>query len=236
MEKKTSGYFAEKFEKLAWIYDCAISFWTFFLGGERRVRGEVIRHAGIREGDRVLDVGCGTGTASFLMAEQAGPEGEVVGIDLAERMIAIARKKLAKSGLGNISFRQANAEDLPFPDSSFDRVTFFAVLHEMNHEGRINALKETCRVLRPGGRVLINDLDAPEKGLGRLLMKLLLLVEGKTASEMLRRGLDAEIGEAAGECLRVVRKRKMLSGLVQVLVLENVAESSSFIGDPPEDL
>ena len=220
MEKKTSGYYADKFEKLAWVYDCAVSFWTFFFGGERKVRGELIRHAGVREGERVLDVGCGTGTASFLMAEQAGPEGEVAGIDLSGRMIAIARKKLAKSGLGNISFHHANAEDIPFPDSYFDKVTFFAVLHEMNHEGRINALKETCRVLRPGGRVLICDLDVPEKSLGRLLMGLLLLAEGKTARDMLRRGLAAEMGEAAGECLRVVQKRKMLSGLVQVLVLE----------------
>ena len=220
--RKVSGYNNDKFDRIAWFYDLGLAISSFFFGGERRIRERALKHAGLREGERVLDVGCGTGNAAFLIACRVGLNGEVVGIDLSEKMLEKGRRKLAKTGARNVTFFRANAEDLPFPDKSFDKVTFFAVLHEMNHEGRLNTLKKVCRVLKPGGRVLISDLGVPERVMGKLLMKAVLLVEGETAKEMVRRGLDAEVREAAGESLRVVERKSVFFGLGEILLLEKV--------------
>ena len=220
MERKTSGYYNDKFDRIACFYDLGLALSSAFFGGERRIRERLLKHAGLGEGERVLDVGCGTGTASFLMAEQVGVNGEVVGIDLSEKMLERGRRKQENIEVRNVTFLRANAEDIPFPDDSFDKVTFFAVLHEMNHDGRINALKEVCRVLKPGGRVLISDLGVPETRMGRFLMKAVLLVEGETAKEMLRRGLDAEVREAAGDGLRVVYGKSVFLGMGKLLLLE----------------
>lgn len=222
MAKKTSDYYDDKFERMARYYDLGLALSSFFFGGERRIRERALKHAGLREGERVLDVGCGTGTAAFLMAEHVGLNGEVIGIDLSEKMLERGKRKLAKAEMRNVTFLRANAEDIPFPDESFDKVTFFAVLHEMNHEGRVNASKEVCRVLKPGGRVLISDLGVPETWMGRLLMKAVLLVEGETAKEMVRRGLDAEVREAVGKGLRVVERKSVFLGLGEILLLEKV--------------
>ncbi len=73
-------------------------------------------------GARVLDVGCGTGASALAAARQVGPTGEVIGIDLAERPLEIARQKAASRNLGNVEFRVADMERLSYPDQHFDAV------------------------------------------------------------------------------------------------------------------
>jgi ubiquinone/menaquinone biosynthesis C-methylase UbiE len=101
-------------------------------------------------GERVLDVACGTGLVSFMIADAVGPEGSVVGTDISGRMVEGAREIAADRGAGNTTFECADAEALPFADASFDVVV--CGLGLMYVPDPTLALSEMRRVLKPGGR------------------------------------------------------------------------------------
>ena len=106
----------------------------------------VVDAAGVKSGQRVLDVACGTGVLSRTAAERVGETGSVTGLDINEGMLAVARQKAPQ-----INWRQGNAEDLPFDDNSFDAVVSQFGL--MFFEDRPAAIREMMRVLRPGKRM-----------------------------------------------------------------------------------
>ncbi len=109
----------------------------------------------IDEGDTVLDIGCGAGVDTLITASMVGPTGRVVGIDLISEMLEHARENLRKTSLNNVSFQQVSAEDIPFPDASFDVVISNGVFNLI--PDKVKALKEVLRVLRPLGRFMIAD-------------------------------------------------------------------------------
>jgi ubiquinone/menaquinone biosynthesis C-methylase UbiE len=102
----------------------------------------------------VLDLGCGTGTATRAIAKRL-PAAHITGIDLSPYMVFAAQLK-AKS-LPNISFIQANAEQLPFEDNSFDVVTASLLFHETPLDAALNIMKEARRVLKPNGKFVVFD-------------------------------------------------------------------------------
>ena len=106
-------------------------------------------------GDRVLDAGCGPGFYVSEILERVGGEGSVVGIDASEAMLALAAKRC--EGHDNVSFEQGDVTELPVADSDFDRALSVQVLEYVADIPA--ALAELHRVLRPGGRVLIWDVD-----------------------------------------------------------------------------
>jgi arsenite methyltransferase len=114
--------------------------------GHRPLGEQAIELMGISSSAQVLDVGCGSGWATRLMAEKAR-DGRVVGIDIADEMITVARETSAQ--LSNVEFRVASAEALPFGDGEFTRA--FSMESLYYYADVLQALKEIKRVLEPGG-------------------------------------------------------------------------------------
>lgn len=129
-----------------------------------RFRQETIRQAELRPGERVLDVGCGTGVLTMLAAEAVGTSGKAMGIDPAPKMILRARKN-ASAERSSAEFRLAVIEDLPFEDNSFDCVLSSLMLHHLPPDLKPLGLGEVKRVLRPGGRLVLVDIGRPESWL-----------------------------------------------------------------------
>jgi ubiquinone/menaquinone biosynthesis C-methylase UbiE len=121
---------------------------------ERRRR--LVREAlAVEAGHRVLDVGCGPGFYAAELLADVGANGAVVGVDTSEAMLAAAARRC--EGLGNASFQAGSVTSLPLGDRSFDRVLCVQVLE---HVADVRAaLSELHRVTRPGGRVLVWDVD-----------------------------------------------------------------------------
>jgi len=104
----------------------------------------------LRPSDRVLDLGCGTGWASRRMARMV-PQGEVVGIDVADEMLR--RAEQASSGFRNVRYLWGSAERIPVPDNAFDQVLSVESFYYYADQGK--ALDELRRVIAPGGRLFI---------------------------------------------------------------------------------
>ena len=132
--------------------------WLRHLGRERAFRKDVLRLAELACGDSVLDAGCGTGTLAILAKEQVGSPGSVYGIDASAEMIERAAAKARKRRV-DVTFEQAAAEALPFPNARFDVVLSTIMLHHLPGTVRRLAVAEIRRVLKPGGRVLIVDFQ-----------------------------------------------------------------------------
>src|SRR5262245_61596680 len=110
----------------------------------------------LREGERVVDVGCGAGIDSLIAARMVGPSGEVGGVDMTPQMLARAKESGARAGLTNLRFHESFAESLPVPDAWADVVISNGVLNLF--PDKLGALQEMARVLKPGGRLQIGDI------------------------------------------------------------------------------
>ncbi len=106
---------------------------------------------------RVLDVGCGPGVSTFILAELLGDRASLVGVDLAARMVERAERhhRTNYPHLSNLSFRRADATKLPFDDGAFDLVTGHSFLYLIPEKARV--LEEVLRVLRPGGKLVLME-------------------------------------------------------------------------------
>ena len=109
--------------------------------------------AGLRGGERVLDVACGTGLVSFAAARAVDPAGDVLGVDLSGGMVDAARERGLQRDVSNATFVRMDAEALALPDASFDVV--LCALGLMYVPDPEQALREMRRVLRPGGRLVV---------------------------------------------------------------------------------
>ena len=141
-------------KKAATTYNAASDFYDHpantFWGRYGRRTVERLRLA---PGERVLDVCCGSGASAIPAAETVGAAGSVVGVDLAENLLELARSKARQRGLTNIEFRSGDMTQLPFDEGSFDvAVCVFGIFFVPDMEAALRGLK---RVVRSGGRVAI---------------------------------------------------------------------------------
>jgi len=120
----------------------------------------LVADARLRFGMRVLDLGSGTGYPALLGAQTVGPSGSVIGLDLAEQMLAVARRKATALGLANVTFRTGDVTALPFEANLFDAVTSRFCLMFLPEIPK--AAAEIARVLKPGGWVAAAVWSAPD--------------------------------------------------------------------------
>jgi len=148
----------EVFDSVADKYDVMNDLMS---GGVHRLwKRYTVSQTGLRPGHRALDVAGGTGDLAAGMAVQVGDEGLVVLSDINASMLDVGRDRLLDRGLvRNVQFALANAERLPFPDGTFDCVTIGFGLRNVTHKEA--ALESMCRVLRPGGRLLVLEFSKP---------------------------------------------------------------------------
>jgi arsenite methyltransferase len=109
----------------------------------------------IREGEAVLDIGCGAGVDTIFAAMMVGPTGRALGVDMTPAMLVRARESVQVMALENVSFEEASAENLPFEDGSFDVIISNGVFNLVANKHR--ALAEAFRVLKPAGRFMVAD-------------------------------------------------------------------------------
>jgi demethylmenaquinone methyltransferase / 2-methoxy-6-polyprenyl-1,4-benzoquinol methylase len=129
-------------------------------GAHRVWKRFTLSQTGLRPGQRALDVAGGTGDIAAGMAQQVGPTGLVVLSDINAAMLSVGRDALTDRGIvANVRYSLANAERLPFPDSSFDCVTIGFGLRNVTDKPA--ALRSMARVLKPGGQLMILEFSRP---------------------------------------------------------------------------
>jgi demethylmenaquinone methyltransferase/2-methoxy-6-polyprenyl-1,4-benzoquinol methylase len=126
------------------------------MGMHRVWKKYTVMVADVRPGHRVLDIAGGTGDLALAFAKRVGPTGEVVHTDINEAMLRTGRDRLLDLGVV-LPTVVCDAESLPFPDQHFDRVSVAFGLRNMTHKDR--ALREMCRVLKPGGKLLVLEFS-----------------------------------------------------------------------------
>jgi demethylmenaquinone methyltransferase / 2-methoxy-6-polyprenyl-1,4-benzoquinol methylase len=150
------------FNRSAAHYDRACGIMSF--GSGQRYRREALLRAGLKPGMNVLDVGTGTGLLAREIVHLLGASGRVVGLDPATRMMAAGRDRT------HIDFVQGVGERLPFTDNQFDFVTMgYALRHVPDLD---QAFEEYCRVLKPGGGLLLLEITRPLSSIGRVAARL----------------------------------------------------------------
>jgi len=157
-ESEKVGRVAGVFHSVAAQYDLMNDLMSF---GVHRVWKQItIETSGVRPGASVLDLAGGTGDLAAAFAKRVGEDGQVVLADINEAMLSVGRDKLADHGNYNqIRWVQADAENLPFEDKTFDCVTIAFGLRNVTRKER--ALESIYRVLKPGGRLLVLEFSKP---------------------------------------------------------------------------
>jgi ubiquinone/menaquinone biosynthesis C-methylase UbiE len=172
----------------------------------------LVGDARLRPGMKVLDLGSGTGYPALLAAQTVGSFGKVIGLDLAEQMVAAAERKAKRLGLTNVTFRQGDVTRLPFEDGSFDAVTSRFCLMFLPDVPA--AVSEIVRVLKPGGWLAAAVWSAPDKNPSISL-----------SMEAIRKVVDLPPPDPTAPGIFRLAKPGDLSGIVERAGFSDVSES-----------
>jgi len=150
---------ARVFHSVAGRYDLMND--VMSVGTHRLMKKIAVEMTAVRRGHQVLDLAAGTGDLAALMSPIVGPEGCVVLCDINQSMLEQGRERLLNDGMvGNLEYVQADAENLPYPDNTFDRITISFGLRNVTRKEE--ALKSMLRVLKPKGRLIVLEFSRPE--------------------------------------------------------------------------
>lgn len=208
---------AEVFHSVAAKYDIMNDLMS---GGIHRLwKRHTISQSGVRAGQKVLDIAGGTGDLTAKFSRLVGQSGQVVLADINDSMLKVGRDKLANLGVvGNVQYVQANAEELPFPDNTFDCITIAFGLRNVTDKSK--ALASMQRVLKPGGRLLVLEFSKPETECVSQIYDQysfrLLPFMGKVIAN------DAESYRYLAESIRMHPDQETLKGMMQEVGFERV--------------
>ncbi|WP_313950592.1 class I SAM-dependent methyltransferase [Accumulibacter sp.] len=161
-EEERRGFLRGLFDRTAADYDRVERLLAF--GSGPWYRGQALRRAGLAKGMRVLDVGTGTGLVACEAVRLVGDATLVTGVDPSSGMLANARVPTG------VTLLEGSAESIPLPNASID---FLSMGYALRHIGDLSAaFEEFYRVLRPGGRICLLEITAPERAFGRSLLRL----------------------------------------------------------------
>jgi len=181
---------ALKYDWLTRIYDPVLQLTM----PERKFKSALINQMKIQHGDKVLDFGCGSLTLS-IMAAQKHTDAEFHGVDIDEKILSIAKKKLEGAGL-TIQTKLYDGGRLPYPDNYFDKVMSSLVFHHLTLRQKYGALDEIMRVLKPSGAVNIADFAKPANVLQRTGFYAVQLLDGfETTQDSVKNVLPNAIRE-----------------------------------------
>ena len=192
LEPKSDFRLALGFNWLTPFYDPLI---RLFLH-EQSWKTALINQAVISGNQKILDVGCGTGTLVLSIKSQF-PSANIYGIDGDTKILAIAQQKADRQGI-NVSFDYGLSTALPYPESTFDRVLCSLMLHHLTYEQKLQTAREVCRVLKPGGEFHIADWGKSQNTLMRFMFVSVQLLDGfETTADNVQGNLP-QIFEEAG--------------------------------------
>lgn len=205
---------AEKAAKVAGVFHSVASRYDVMndlmsVGLHRVWKAFTIARAGVRPGMKILDIAGGTGDLAKAFSKAAGPQGEVWLTDINDSMLRVGRDRLMDAGVV-LPTAVCDAEQLPFPDGYFDRVTVAFGLRNMTHKDR--ALAEMRRVLKPGGKLMVLEFSRVAKPLAPVYdwysFKILPWLGQRVAG-------DAESYRYLAESIRMHPGQETLSGMLR---------------------
>lgn len=177
--------------------------------------GNPIALASLREGEVVVDLGSGAGFDCFLAANKVGKTGKVIGIDMTPEMLEKARQNAVKGGYGNVEFRLGEIEHMPVEDNLADIIISNCVINLSPDKKSV--FKESFRVLKPGGRLMISDI-----------------VILKDLPDFIRKSIEAYIGCLSG----AIKKDEYISavkeaGFKEVKIIDEAIFPVDFMANDP---
>ena len=207
-------------------YDRGMSILT--LGRLEQAKREVA--ALIEPGQRVLDIGCGTGTLTVLMTQRGA---QVTGVDISPPMLSIAARRVREAGLEErVTLREVGAVELDtaFPDGSFDCITSSLMFSELSPDEADYTLRQCHRLLRPGGRLAITDEVLPDTFAGRLgtlLLRLPFAILTFVLTQNTTRRVAGLAPRITAAGFRIIEVRRYLLGTLRTFVAERLSKTSA---------
>ena len=208
--QKKAGMVRGVFDSVASKYDVMNDLMSF--GVHRLWKRFAVELAGVRRGQRILDLASGTGDLADRFADLVGPDGLVLMTDINAAMLQVGRDRMVDRGhAGNLNYVQVNAESLPVPDDSLDLITIAFGLRNVTHKEK--ALSAMYRSLRPGGRALILEFSKP---LSKPLEKVYDLYSFKLLPKMGELvAKDADSYRYLAESIRMHPDQNTLKGMME---------------------
>lgn len=178
------------YKMIARVYDLLDV--IYFRNYNRSPRKAVIE--AISEKDKILDLCTGTATNAIEISK-AIPTAKIIGVDLSENMLRVAKEKVEKAEIKKIRLFQMDATNMNFESGSFDKILISLVLHEMDEELRSKIINEAKRVLKKDGKIIITEWEQCEKLSRRLLFLPIHILEPKVYREFLKKDLYSYFSE-----------------------------------------